>query len=125
MEETTVKSSEEYVDGLIKLTAKARVWRNAWLGYELAISDKEFIERFKALRGDRKRVLIEVDTPVARFTYASYGDIMRNKKRGRVREFVKFHCPRDFEETWKALYWFGDFTVNVFIPVMKNVRGGL
>jgi hypothetical protein len=124
MEETQVKSSEEYVDGVIKLSAKARVWYNARLGYELAIKDRGFVERFRELGGDRKRVLIEVDTPVARFTYAGYGDIMRQEKHGRVREYVKFHCPRDFNETWKALYWFGDFTVNVYIPVTKNVRGG-
>ena len=125
MEVTTVKSTGEYVGGLIKLTAKARVWYNVKRGYVLVIKDGGFVDKFRELGGDRKRVLIEVDTPVARFTYAGFGDIVRRERRGRVREFVKFHCVRDLDESWKALYWFGDFTVNVYIPVMKNVRGGL
>ena len=125
METSTVKSTGEYVDGLIKLTAKARVWYNVKRGYVLVIKDRGFVDKFRELGGDRKRVLIEVDTPVARFTYAVFGDIVRKEKRGRVREIVKFHCVRDLDETWKALYWFGDFTVNVYIPITKNVRGGL
>jgi len=120
MEETWVKSSGEYIDNHIKLSAKARVWYNVELGYDLVVNDEDFIERFRALGGDKKRVLVEVDTPIARFIYATYGEIVRYGKR----VYVKFHGIRDLNETWKALYWFGDFTVNVYIPVMKSVRGG-
>jgi hypothetical protein len=128
MQEDLVKSSEEYVDGNIKLTVRVRVWHQSIHGYVLVVKDKGFLERFRALGGDKKRVLVEVDTPIARFIYATYGDIMRKKEHGRVREYVKFHCPRDFDETWKALYWFGDFTINVYIPYVnhsvKSTRGG-
>jgi len=113
MEETTVKSSGEYISGYIKLTAKARVWHNVKHGYKLVIGDKGFVERFRALRGDAKSVLIEINTPVARFTYRAYGEVKRNKRY----ECVEFHGIRDLDPTWKDLYWFGDFTINVYIPV--------
>jgi len=116
MKEPTAKPSGEYINGFIKLTAKARVWRKVNLGYKLVIGGKEFVERFKELRGDAKSVLIEVDTPVAKFTYRTYGDI----KRGKGYVCVVFHCVRDLDETWKDLYWFGDFTVNVYIPVQSR-----
>jgi hypothetical protein len=117
MQEDLVKSSEEYVDGNIKLTVRVRVWHQSIHGYVLVVKDKGFLERFRALGGDRKHVLIEVDTPVARFIYRTYSYVDKG--------YVKFHCPRDFNETWKALNAIGDFTINVYIPVMKSVRGGL
>ena len=113
METPTIKPTGEYINGFIKLTAKARVWRKVNLGYKLVVKDRGFVDRFRELRGDAKSVLIEVDTPVAKFTYRAYGEIAR--KNGR--EIVIFHCVRDLDPTWKDLYWFGDFTINVYIPV--------
>jgi len=112
MNEDLVKSSEEYVGDHIKFTVKARVWHQSTHGYVLVVKDKDFTEKFVELGGDRKHVLIEVDTLVARFIYRTYSFT--------VKKYVRFHCPRDFNETWKALSAIGDFTINVYIPV----RGG-
>ena len=116
MGEPAVKPSEEYVDGFIKLTAKARVWYKSAHGYRLVIGGREFAERFKVLGGDRKHVLIEVDTQVARFIYRTYSYVDKG--------YVKFHCPRDFNETWKALHAIGDFVVSVYIPYVNHSAKG-
>ena len=120
MREARAKSTEEYVDGYIKLIAKARVWHRSHHGYELVVKDRGFVDRFRELGGDRKHVLIEVDTPVARFIYRTYNCT--------VKKYVVFHCVRDLDETWKALHAIGDFTINVYIPYVnhsaKITRGG-
>jgi len=136
METPTVKPSGEYINGYIRLTAKvnvrrplrfvlkARVWRWYKDRYVLAIADRKVPEVFRSLVSSGARALIEVNTLVATFSYTTSGRLtVRNG-----REFVIFHCPRDFNEALKDLYWFGDFTINVYIPYVnhsaKNVRGG-
>ena len=128
MEGSTVKSSGEYINGYIRLTAKvnvrrplrfvlkARVWRWSKDRYVLAIADRKIPEVFRSLVSSGARALIEVNTIVASLSFTTSGRLtVRN---GRV--YVIFHCPGDFNEAWKDLYWFGDFTINVYIPV----RGG-
>ena len=124
MEETTVKSSEEYGSRIIKFTVVARLLRAGTHGFDLVVRDKALADVVRSLPRNSRRVLIEINTDVASFKFSTTA----YAKSGRCSRYVFFRAIKALNETWKDLYSLGDFTINVYIPCVncseKITRGG-